>query len=83
MIKCRLMSPQWIGIQEKAAGNPREIRHACHTSNEDAKIVLDDKNKTLMVRHDPAMIVPVINVNPCILNHQDISASFCINIQDH
>ena len=83
MSNYRLMSPQWIGLQEKAAGKPKELRSTCHTSDEDATIVLDDRKKNVTVKNDPAMIVPVLNVNPGIHNFEDFSASICTVIQDY
>ena len=82
MIKHRLIFPQWIGLKEKAAGKPKELRSTCHINDEDATLVLDDRSKTVTVKHDPAMLVPVLNVNPGIRNYVDFSASFCTIIQE-
>ena len=81
--KHRLMPPQLIGLHEKAAGKPKEPRSTCHIIDEDDTIVLDNRNRTVTVRHDPAITFLVINVNAGIRNYQNFSTSFYTIIHDH
>ena len=71
MSKCRLTCPQWIELQEKTAGRSKYIRPTFHLMHEEETIVLDNRNKTVRVIHEPAILVPVLNVNPGIRNLQD------------
>ena len=82
MSKYCLISPQWIGLQEKSASKPKDLRSTCQINDEDATIMLEDRTITVTIKHDPTMLVPVLNVNPGIRNYQDFSASFCSIIQD-
>ena len=82
MSKYHLISPQWIGLQEKSAGKPKDLRSTCQINDEDATITLEDRKKTVTIKHDPTILVPALNVNPGIRNYQYFSASFFSIIQD-
>ena len=76
MSKNLLVSPQWIGLQENSTGNPKELKYAFHINDEDATIVLEDRNNTLNITNDPVTLVLVLNVNLGIRNHKDFQLIF-------
>ena len=41
--KHRLMSPQWLGIQDKEQGVPKNKRCRCEMGNEEAILYLDER----------------------------------------
>ena len=82
MKKFCLISPQWIGLQEKSAENSKELRSTFQINDEDATIVLENKKKTVTIEHDSTMLVPVLNVSTGICNYQDFQLLFWFITRD-
>lgn len=80
--KYRLLSPQWIGIQERDNGTPKDKRSKCEINDEEAIFYFANRQRKVTIKHDPRMLVPVLNVNPGIRNYQSFSKAFCSLIQD-
>ena len=75
--KYRLMSPQWLGIQERKQGVSKEKRSQCKIDDEEAVLLFDNRSRRVTVKYDTKMLVPVLTVNPDIKNHQSFSSAFC------
>ena len=80
--KFRLMSPQWLGIQDKERGMPKDKRCRCEMDEEEKILCLDERQRTGTIEHDPNMLVPVLNVNPGVKNFQSFNVAFNNIIQD-
>ena len=74
--KYRLMAPQWLGMQDKERGIPKEKRSRCELDDEEAVLILDERRRRVIIKHDPKMLVPVLNVNPGIKNYQSFDVAF-------
>ena len=73
------MSPQWLGIQERKQGVPKDKRSQCETDDEEATLLFDNRTKIFTVKHDANMLVPL--VNPGVKNHQSFYTAFCSVVQ--
>ena len=74
--KYRLMSPQWLGIQETKQGVPKEKCFQWNIEDEDAVLLFDNRSRRVTVKHDPKLLVPDLTVNPGIKNYQSFSLAF-------
>ena len=74
--KYRLMSPQWLGIQERKQGVPKDRCSQCKIDDEEAALLFDNIKRRVTVKHDPKMIVPVLRENPSINKYQSFPTSF-------
>ena len=45
-------------------------------------LLFDDRKRKVTIKHDPKMLVPVLNANPVIRNYQSFNKSFCSLIHD-
>ena len=45
-------------------------------------MLIEDRNKSVTIKNDSSMIVPIFHVNPEIRKFQSFSAFFCTLIQD-
>ena len=68
--KYRLLSPQWLGKQERDDGIPKDKRTQCVISDEECTLHLHNRTMSVTIPHDPIMKVPVVRVNPGIRNFQ-------------
>ena len=75
--KHRLIYPQWLGTKEATACTPKELRAKCEIDDEYATLFFENRTKTVTIKHDSSMLVPVLNVNLGIRKYQQFSASFC------
>ena len=80
--KYRLMAPQWLGMQDKEAGVPKDKRSKCVIDDEYIQLIFDDRQRTLTVKHDSNMLVPVTHVNPGIKKFQSFAVAFQSIIQN-
>lgn len=80
--KHRLISPQWIGIQEREKGVPKNKRSKCDIDDEEAIFYFDNRQRRVTIRHDTRMLVPVLNANPGMRNYQSFAKAFCSLIHD-
>ena len=74
--KYRLMAPQWLGMQDKEQGVPKEKRCRCELDDEEAVLYLDERKRKVTIKHDPKMLVPVLNVNLGIKNFESFNVAF-------
>ena len=66
--KHRLMAPQWLGMQDREKGIPKDKRCRCEMDDEEAMLYFDERRRKVTIKHDPKMLVPVLNINPGIKN---------------
>ena len=66
----RLMAPQWLGMQEKDEGAPKDKRSTCKIDDEELALTFYNQRRNVTIKHDPKMVVPVLNVNPEIKKKQ-------------
>ena len=79
--KYRLLSPQWLGKQERDGGVPKDKRTQCIISDEEFTLCLHNRTKSVTIPHDPIMKVPVVQVNPGIRNFQSFATAFSSVVQ--
>ena len=44
-----LMSPQWLGMHEKSARKPKELRTKCEIDEECATLLIENRTKTATI----------------------------------
>ena len=76
MSKYRLMASQWLGIQEKDKGAPKDKRSTCRVYDEEAVLTFDDRRRKVTIKYDPKMLVPVLNINPGVKHFQSFNVAF-------
>ena len=57
------MVPQWLGMQDKERGVPKEKRCRFELDDKEAVLHLDERKRKVTIKHDLKMLVPVLNVN--------------------
>lgn len=63
-------------MQDKEQGVPKEKRCRCELDDEEAVLYLDEHKRKVTIKHDPKMLVPVLNVNPGIKNFESFNVAF-------
>ena len=76
------MTPQSLGAHERNLSMPQEKILKCDVDDKEAELSFDDHRRKFAIKHDPNMLVPVMNVKTRIKNYQCVAATFCSMIQD-
>ena len=51
--------PQWLGMQEVAAGMPKELRAKFETDGENDTLTFESRTTIVTIKHDSSTLVPV------------------------
>ena len=60
-------------MKDKEQGMPKDKHSRRELDDEEAMLCLDECRRKVAVKHDPKIIVPVLNVNPGIGNYQEFT----------
>ena len=74
--KYRLMALYWLGMQDKEWGIPKEKCSRYELDDEKVVLILDEHRRWVTIKHNPKMLVPVLNVNLGIKNFQSFNVAF-------
>ena len=76
------MALQWLGMQEKERCALKEKQSDCHINDKEAILACDERRRRATTKHDPRMLVPVLNTNSGIKNFECFNATFGNMIQN-
>ena len=70
------MTPQWLGIKERNQGVPKDKISQYNIDDQEAVLLFDNRTIGFTIKHDPKMLVPILNVNPGIKNCHSFQLPF-------
>ena len=69
-------------MQDKEQGMPKDKLSRCELDGEEVMLYLDERRRKFTFKHNPKILVPVLNVKSEVRNYQEFAKAFCSVIHD-
>ena len=69
-------------MQYREKGIPKDKCCRCKIDDKEAVLHFDKRRRKVTIKHDPKMLIPVLNINPGIKNFQSFNVAFSNVIQN-